>query len=168
MTRTRPIDYTIHSLRWVPGQIPPYQPLSKRIDEGYNLEISFLTAADNTIDAVLRCDVDQVEKLQIVSVDVPDISGRNQVVQVQVPQIVSWRLQERFRWPADQVLLLSCGVVANPTTQTSGFNLQSLLNGSRRRSDALLFLEYKGPVKQNLAPRQASATGLVPVDRPVR
>ena len=168
VTRTRPIDF-VHALRWVPGQVPAYQSLAKRIDEGYNLEISFLTGQENTIDAVLRCDVDQVEKLQTVAVDVPDYSGRNQAVQVQVPQMVSWRLQERFRWPADQVLLISCGVVANPTeAQTNGFNLQSLLNGSRRRSDALLFIEYKGPQKQNLAPRQAANPGLVPVTPPAR
>ncbi len=168
VTKTRPIDY-VHAVRWIQGQLPGYQTLAKRIDEGYNLEISFLTSQDNTIDAVLRCDVDQVEKLQSVGIDIPNGASRGQTVQVQVPQIVSWRMQERFRWPADQVLLISCGVVANPTeAQTSGFNIQSLLNGSRRRADALLLIEYKGPVRQNAAPLQAANPGLTPVTQPVR
>ncbi len=167
LTRTRPIDF-VQSLRWVAGQIPPYQTITKRIDEGYNLEISLLTDQNNVVEAALRCNVDQVERLQPVNVEVPDLSGRQLAVELQVPQVVSWRLQERFRWPADQVLLLSCGVVASPSdAATGGLNLQSLFNGSRGRADALLMIEYKGVARQNFAPRQASQSGLVPV-QPVR
>ena len=58
-----------------------------------------------------RASVDQVEKLVPLAIDVP-VGGQTQRVQIQVPQVVSWRLSERFRWPASEVLLLSCGVVA--------------------------------------------------------
>ena len=55
-----------------------------------------------------------IEKLVPVTIDVPSASTGRQSVDVQVPQLVSWRLHERFRWPTDQVLLLSCGVIATP------------------------------------------------------
>ena len=48
---------------------------------------------------------------------VPSLAGGLQRVEIQVPQIVSWRLHERFRWPTNQVLLLSCGVVATPPSE---------------------------------------------------
>jgi hypothetical protein len=167
MARTRPIEF-VQAIRWTPGQIPPYFTVPRRIDEGYNLEISFLTDRDQTIEAVLKCNVDQVERLQTVNVDAPDLSGRGVAVPLQIPQLVSWRLQERFRWPADQVLLLSCGVVASPSdVPTAGLTLQSVLNRSRGRADALLMIEYKGVARQNVAPRHESQAGLVPV-QPLR
>jgi hypothetical protein len=65
-------------------------------------------------------------------------------VQFQVPQFVSWRLHERFRWPSDQVLLLSCGVVASPTGDAATpIPLLGNLSGNSR-SDALLMIEHKG------------------------
>lgn len=44
----------------------------------------------------------------------PLSTGQAYTGQINVPQVASWRLHERFRWPADEVLLLSCGVVAAP------------------------------------------------------
>ena len=91
-----------------------YELIPGQIDEGYSLEISPLMSLDGqTVDAAVNCQVDQVEKLVPVVLDVP-VVGQGPRVQIQVPQLVSWRLNERFRWPTDQVLLLSCGVVANP------------------------------------------------------
>jgi hypothetical protein len=59
---------------------------------------------------------------------------------IQVPQLVSWRLHERFRWPSDHVLILSCGVVATPTNDKSAMPLLGPLVSSNR-ADALLFIE---------------------------
>jgi hypothetical protein len=63
-----------------------------------------------------------------------------------VPQLVSWRLHERFRWPSDQVLLLSCGVVASPTAEkASPLGIPGLtLPSSPARADALLLIESHG------------------------
>ena len=66
------------------------------------------------VDAVIKCQIDQVEKFVPVGIDIPGVAAGRQSVQIQVPQLVSWRLHERFRWPVDQVLLISCGIVAAP------------------------------------------------------
>ncbi len=92
-----------------------YQPEMGQIDEGYNLSISPLTTIDNTVvDAVIKCKVDQIERLVPVDIEVASQLNPGQRVQVQVPQVVSWRVHERFRWPTDHVLIVSCGVVAKP------------------------------------------------------
>ncbi len=167
INRTRPIDFT-RAVRWVQGRFPPYETLVTRIDEGYTMDISSLASSDGTIEALLRCNVDQVERLQQVEIDVPDNSGGMQSVRIGVPQMVSWKLHERFRWPSDQVLLLSCGVVANPSEDSgSGLGLQNLFSRSRGRADALLMLEYKGSPRQTTPPRTAAQSPLVPV-QPVR
>lgn len=144
LDKTRPVQF-IRSLRWTPGQIPNYQPLMTTLNEGYKLQLSCLTTVDNaSIEATIKCDVDQVEKLNNVKVPVPSTVGE-QDVSLQIPQMVSWRLHERFRWPSDEVLVLSCGVVANPTPEatTSGFRLPGL--SGPKRADALLFIDYRGP-----------------------
>lgn len=145
MRNTQPVQF-IRNFRWTTNQIPPYQPLVTTIDEGYTLEISSLTSLDgSTIEACIECHVDQVEKLNTVKVEVPGTIGTStDKISLQIPQVVSWRLKERFRWQNDQVLLLSCGVVATPTPQT-GVSLPSFLGGNRQRADALLFVDYRGP-----------------------
>ncbi len=165
INRTRPIDF-IKAIRWSPGRFPAFETIPARIDEGFSLDISAIATIDGTIEALLRCDVDQVERLQQVNVDVPDAAGGVQTVRVGVPQLLSWRLNERFRWPSDQVLLLSCGVVANPSEQTGGLGLQNLFNQSRGRADALVMIEYKGPARATVNPRQAAQSQLVPVQSP--
>jgi hypothetical protein len=129
-----------------------------QIQEGYSLQISPLLALDErSIDAVLKCQIDQVEKLIPVSIDVPTVSAARQTVQVQVPQLVSWRLHERFRWPTDQVLLLSCGVIATPAADRSLLGLPMLVGGDVGRADALLFIESNGKSSQTLAGDRRSA-----------
>jgi len=145
LDKTRPLQF-VRSLRWTPGQAPGYQPLMTTVNEGYKLQLSCLTTADNaSIEAMIKCDVDQVEKLEDVSITVPAASGAQQKVKIQVPQMTSWRLQERFRWPSDEVLVLSCGVVAtpNPDTKSGVFKLPG--TGGTKRADALLFIDYRGP-----------------------
>ena len=146
LDKTRPLQF-IRSLRWTPGQAAGYQPLMTTVNEGYKLQLSCLTTADNaSIEAMIKCDVDQVEKLEDVSVTLPTAPGAaRQQVKIQVPQMVSWRLQERFRWPSDEVLLLSTGVVAtpNPDVRSGGFRLPG--TGGAKRADGLLFIDYRGP-----------------------
>jgi len=160
LSQLQPRDYysSIESV------LAPYQnqmvsqvrPKLKRIEEGYKLEIGALTALDNrTLETVLKCEVDQVEKFQKVRVDVPVSGGRSQSMDLQVPQLISWRLNERFRWSSDQVLILSCGVVATPEPDGNGAaGLAKIINRSRGRADAVLFIEYKGPAATSLVPNQ--------------
>jgi hypothetical protein len=165
LEKTRPVQF-VRNLRWVPNQVPNYQPLMTNISEGYSLAISSLSSLDNnTIEAMIKCEVDQVEKLTNVRVNLPGVGGKLQQMNLQVPQLVSWRLHERFRWPNDQVLLLSCGVVATPEPQSSGGFRLPFLNANSKRADALLFIEYRGPATEASVPRTANS-GLTPIRPP--
>jgi hypothetical protein len=115
-----------------------------QIDEGYTLELSPLLSLDGrTIDAVVKCNLDQVEKLQPVMLDVPTPAAPRQRTQVDVPQLSSFRLHERFRWPVEQVLLIGCGMVAPPVPTEQGLRLP--LVSAPARVDLLIFIESRGP-----------------------
>ena len=169
LEKKQPVQFA-RNLRWgnrgigLGGANSSVLPEISTINEGYRLEISYLSSLDNkSIEACVECEVDQVEKLNTVKVNVPDTNGNSVPVNLQIPQLVSWRLKERFRWPADQVLLLGCGVVANPEPRTSGGGLKLLGNRSDR-VEALLFLDYRGPARGASAPATASSR-LAPITR---
>ncbi|WP_105355297.1 MULTISPECIES: hypothetical protein [Pirellulaceae] len=131
---------------------PGYELQTDQIEEGFSMEVSpLLTPDDRMIDAVLKCSVDQVEKFVTVDVDVPTAGAQRQAVDIQIPQMVSWRLHERFRWPSDQVLLISCGVVARPPAGMASAaqvpSLPSLIPTGPPRADGLMFVEFKGDAK---------------------
>ncbi len=133
-----------------------------QLQEGFTLQISSLLSQDErTIDTVLKCNIDQVEKLLSVSVDLPGFNGQVQRAEIQVPQLASWRLHERFRWPANQILLLSCGVVATPGPErptTMGLPIPNLF-ASAGRADALLYIESLGKASQALLTGQTTTGG---------
>jgi hypothetical protein len=140
-----------------------YDLLPGQVDEGYSLTISPLLSLDGkSVDVALNCRVDQLEKLVPIAMDVP-VVGQGSRVQIQVPQLVSWRLNERVRFPSDKVLLLSCGVVANPAAESD--NPLTALNpfgASRSRADALLLVEHRGAASSTGAAPPSSPTGAVP------
>lgn len=165
LEKTKPVPF-VRSIRWLPGQFPGFEPLLTTINEGYTLSISSLSLLDNrAIEVAIKCDVDQVETLTPIRIPV-GVGNAVQSADINVPELISWRLHERFRWPSDQVLLLSCGVVADPQPETSGgkgvFGL-----GTRRkktnRSDALLLIEYRGPATEANLPRTAGRSSLAPL-----
>ncbi len=153
---------------------PPYLPITSELQEGYRLQISPLLNTDHRmLDVVLKCNIDQVERLNSVNIDLPMVGGPNQTTQVQVPQVASWRLHERFRWPADQVLLLSCGVVAAPNgkvdntllgqgANTLGLNKIIAPTAAGDRTDAILILEYKGSKSTQLNPGSSANAAQFP------
>lgn len=167
LSSKRPVSF-VRSLRWVNHNgFPQIEPMATQLDEGFSLDLSWLGSLDGkTCEAIIKCDVSQIEKLQRVNVNIPTSTGQNQTVELQIPQMVSWNVNERFRWPSDQVLLLSCGVVATPGPKTNGIiDLQQVLNGSRRRADALLFVEYKGPTPKNSTSSTTTpATSWIPIN----
>lgn len=135
---TRPRLYTTYSgasdSRWG-GNVD-------QVDEGFSLQISPLVGADNrSIEAVIKCKVDQVEQMSPLRVSNVDSFGVMRHTQVQVPQLSSWQLHERFRWPVGDVLLVSRGVVATPGPTTNQ-GIGRVL-GKAPRADALLFLESR-------------------------
>ena len=137
-----------------PNAWPGYEPQVAQLEEGFSLEFSPLLAVDGKmIDAVIKCNVDQVERLVPVMIDVPTQVAPRQRSEIKVPQLAGCRLHERFHWPADQVLLISLGVVSAPTPG-SGSTL-GMLSGPAR-ADLLVVVDGKGKqVAPAGAPRAA-------------
>ena len=102
-------------------------------------------------DAVVKLRLNQVEKMLPVKLDLPTTVAPNQRVQIDVPQMTSSNLHERFRWPTDKVLLLSMGVVATPGPTKDNpisdavTDAMPMLKGPPR-ADAILFVESAGIV----------------------
>lgn len=149
----RPRRY-VKTVRMSRNPFPTFHPVMGTLNEGYSLQISALFDTENqTLDAVIKAEVDQIEQLVPVTVDLPGFSNQRQRLELQVPQVVSWRLHERFVWPRDKVLLLSCGVVASPTPERRGLlglNLPFTGGSGGGRADALLFVENNGAASQAL------------------
>jgi hypothetical protein len=145
---------------------PPLTPTYGEVQEGYRMVFSPLLSLDgSTMDMMLKCDVDQVEKMNPVPLEVPGAGG---AYQVEVPQMISWRMAERFRWPTDHMLILSCGVIAPPvvnqqsTLLTGGasglFGINRILPDlSFQKQDAILVVEYRGAASTQLTPAALAA-----------
>ncbi|MEM6365263.1 MAG: hypothetical protein AAF745_12610 [Planctomycetota bacterium] len=142
-----------------PANWPPYEPETGEIQEGYQLEISPLLSMDGgTIDCCIKAHIDQVDRFVPVELDLPLPNNQVHRTKIDVPQMVSWRLNERFRWPADMVLMLSCGVVASPERAQSMMpllNLGAITGQTAGRADALMFVEFRGRASDTLTPSVA-------------
>jgi hypothetical protein len=136
-----------------------YDNLPGQIDEGFSLEFNPLLSTDRrSVDAMIKCQIDQVEKLVPVMLEVPTQASPRQRARVEVPQMSYLRFGERFRWPTDQVLLLSLGIVALPVPVDSTPTVAGLplpFSSSPPRADLLVIIESKGPVAET--PGAASA-----------
>jgi hypothetical protein len=141
-----------------------YENLPGQIDEGFSLEFQPLLAADRrSVDAMIKCQIDQVEKLVPVMLEVPTQTSPRQRAKVEVPQVSNFRFGERFRWPVDQVLILGMGMVALPVPVDSTPTLAGVplpLPSSPSRADLLVIVESKGPLAET--PGAAAAPGQAP------
>lgn len=147
-TRPRPYQRHIH-LR--PDTWPSYEAEMAQIDEGFSLELSPLLSLDGRIiDATVKCKIEQVERIVPVALDVPAQAGQRQRARVDVPQVSQFEMNERFRWPIDQVLVVGLGMVAVPVPAEPGMRFSLALGPAR--ADLVLFVESKGK------PSQASTT----------
>ena len=125
---------------------PGFQPETGQLEEGATMEFSPLLSLDqSSADAVIKLRIHQVEKMAKVKLDIPTAVTGNQRMQVEVPQMTMANIHERFRWPADHVLLLSMGVVPPPTRDT-GSSLTSMIPGMSQapRADGLMMIEVRG------------------------
>ena len=121
---------------------PGYRLQNGKVDVGFRLTVSPLyeTNGEST-EATLRFRVEQVERFDSMWVDVPIPGDPRQRVQIQVPQTNSWQLHERFRWPTDHVLLISCGKIAKSPRRKNLAGLPNL--APSRKSDVLLMLSNR-------------------------
>jgi hypothetical protein len=141
---------------------PGYEAVPGQVEEGLALEFSPLLSVDGRlIDAMLKCDIDQVEKMVAAGVDAPTAASPRQRAQVEVPQVSRCRFHERFRWPIDQVLLVNLGMVPMPFPADARSLIPGLplpLTPAPSRADLLIFIESKGEVGQ-------AVRALQPADR---
>lgn len=163
---------TIRPRSYVKGAIPTqatwpgYQPEMGSLDEGFSLEFSPLMSFDlASADAVVKLRLNQIEKMLPVKLDLPTVAAPNQRVQIEVPQMTMANLHERFRWPADRVLLLSMGVVAAPGPTNNNPLTDAVTDAlpmfkDPPRADAILFIESVGRVAPAAEPIHARAASV--------
>ncbi|MBM3998484.1 MAG: hypothetical protein FJ297_02895 [Planctomycetes bacterium] len=121
-----------------------YQAEPATLREGYSLQFSPLADIDSReMEVVVLCRIDQVERFVPVTVEMPPVPGVSSRVRIEVPQMSSWTLHERFRWPLEETLLVSCGVVASPRGDPPSSGLPLGLGSGAVRADALLWIECK-------------------------
>ncbi|MBI3838481.1 MAG: hypothetical protein HY288_11180 [Planctomycetia bacterium] len=142
---TRPRNYVRDAILKPEGW-PGFEPQMGQFDEGFKLEFSPLLSVDGkVVDAIIRCEVDQVEKMVPVMIYVPTAAVPKQRTKIEVPQLINSRLHERFRWPTEQVLLISLGVVPTPVPAAPGaLGVNVPLISPATRADLLVFVESKG------------------------
>jgi hypothetical protein len=125
-----------------------FEPAQGQVDEGFALDFSPLLSVDRRmIDATIKCEIDQIEKMIPVMIDTATSSAPRQRTKIEAPQMSHYRFHERFRWPVDQVLLVGLGMVALPIPIDGAPLVQGLplpIGNSPARADLLIFVECKG------------------------
>ncbi len=131
-----------------PERWPAFEPEMSQFDEGFTLELNPLLSLDGrTVDAVIRCNIDQLERLVPVMLDVANPVNPRQRTKIEVPQITHCGLHEKFRWPTDQVLIVGLGVVPTPVPGKATGLLEMIPGlSSPPRADLLVFIESRGKV----------------------
>ena len=162
IVRQQPLNY-FRSITIDRRQFPPFRVETGQINEGYVVQFSSLRSLDGKrMDAEIFCAVNQVDQFKHVNIEVPAPNGAFQKHPVSVPQMSSWRLKERFQWPADRVLLISVGVVASPDRKVRpNASLQDVFEPGKKRAEVLLLVDCKGMFDRGQAPQ--SAYRLVPI-----
>ncbi|MBM4012373.1 MAG: hypothetical protein FJ286_13495 [Planctomycetes bacterium] len=120
-----------------PDAWPGWQMQSAACDEGLAIDVHPLISRDGSaVEAVLRCRIDQIERMAPVSLAAP---VNQQRVQVEVPQVAAVRVGERFRWPANQVLIVGLGLVPWPVP-AQNVSVVSLV-ADDKRCDVVIVVE---------------------------
>ncbi len=150
-------QYYVRNVRMTGNTWPGYQPETAVVDEGFSLEFSPLLSIDRqSLDAILKCQIDQLEKMVPVMLDVPTAVAPRQRTKIEVPQLAHFRFHERFRWPPDKVLLVCMSMIPLPGSPESkplvpGLPIPGMGSGDSR-GDLLVFIEAKQAVKATSAP----------------
>jgi hypothetical protein len=122
-----------------PDVWPGWHRLDAACGEGFELDVHPLICADGAaVEAVVRCRIDQIERMASVTVTVP--AADRQRVQIEVPQMSAVRIGERFRWPASQCLVIGLGLVPWPVPGQNAASTAALLTDAKR-TDVIVVVE---------------------------
>lgn len=131
---------------------PGFESQVDQLDEGFSLEFGPLLSSDGRmIDAALKCNIDQIEKMVPVAIEVPTQVAPRQRTKIEVPQLTHFRFHERFHWPVTQVLLVDMGMVALPVPVDAKPLVAGLplpLGTAAPRANLLVFVEAKETTQQ--------------------
>lgn len=134
--RSRPYVRDIASR---PEVWPGWQSLGATCDEGMAIDVQPLLSRDGmVVEAVLRCRIDQIERMAAVVMNVP-VADRQQA-KIEVPQMSAVRVGERFRWPVTQTLVVGLGLVPWPVPGQNAAGSPALLFDAKR-NDVVVVVE---------------------------
>ncbi|NDC63306.1 MAG: hypothetical protein EBZ59_04805 [Planctomycetia bacterium] len=123
-----------------PDVWPGWQTVGAVCDEGLTIDVHPLVSLDATgVEAVVRCRIDQIERMAAISVPVP--APDRPRVQIEVPQVSAVRIGERFSWPATQVLVIGLGLVPWPVPGQNTSAGSAALLADAKRTDVVLIVE---------------------------
>jgi len=118
---------------------PGWQPVAGSCDEGMAIDVQPLMARDGTaVEAVIRCRIDQIERMAQVGMTPPAADGRR--VPIEVPQMSAVRIGERFRWPANSTLVIGLGLVPWPVPGQNKAGSPGLFSDAKR-TDVVVVVE---------------------------
>ena len=116
-----------------------WQPVASSCDEGMSIDVHPLISRDGTaVEAVIRCRIDQIERMAPVGMTPPAADGRR--VPIEVPQMSAVRNGERFRWPATSTLLIGLGLVPWPVPGQNKAGSPALFSDAKR-TDVVVVVE---------------------------
>ena len=116
-----------------------WQPVASSCDEGMSIDVHPLISRDGkAVEAVIRCRIDQIERMAPVGMTPPAPDGRR--VPIEVPQMSAVRIGERFRWPANSTLLIGLGLVPWPVPGQNKAGSPALFSDAKR-TDVVVVVE---------------------------
>ena len=118
---------------------PGWQPVPGSCDEGMAIDVHPLISRDGTaVEAVVRCRIDQIERMAPVGTSPPTVDGQR--VPIEVPQMSAVRIGERFRWPANSALVIGLGLVPWPVPGQNKAGSPALFSDAKR-TDVVVLVE---------------------------
>lgn len=133
-------------------------------DEGFGVSfVPLVTLDGQKIDAFIKLDIVQIEKMISLMVDVPTAVNPRQRVQLESPQVSYFKLDEQIRWPKGNILLLDLGTIPLPngnqqTESTTFFSGLTRNFSSTNRANILLLIEPLAGVSAQAYPATPAST----------
>jgi len=122
-----------------PDAGPGWLPLAAACDEALAIDVHPLVTRDGTaVEAVVRCRIDQIERMAAVTMNESGPAGQR--LQIEVPQVSAVRIGERFRWPATDSLVIGLGLVPWPVPGQNGASSAALFTDAKR-TDVVVVVE---------------------------